>query len=284
MKFADVVVSAAICTGIAAVFGTVVVQSVGQGSGVKLALDMQRHRVVAHAILQYAEDNGNRYPQFSHTYSYSVTAHPPDRAWGQLVLPFHGNMDNYREPEDPATYAQLMTFMPGCANNPLQCEFNLAAKSHKGYNYVYLSPTGYNCSAQLFVPRPILTGQVQNPPKTVLLVDSAFGSRPRGVPEYGGSYTVDPPARFTSNQIDTFPPLPGCSNRWHGGGWDPTRPNSAQFMGNAWYWHKNQTMVVTFGDGHVGILSPGQLSAGATVAYQFGGQIYDRERYLWDLE
>lgn len=285
MKISDVTISAVLCAGTCALFAGVLSQSVGQG-GTRLALDMQRHRVVAMAILQYTEDNGHRFPQVLYNSTYNATASSPDRAWGQLILPYHGNMDNLREPEDPVTFAQLMQDLPSCTNRPIQCELNLSVKSHRGYNFQYFSPVGVNCTPSVpfnWGPKPIVYGQVGAPAKALLTVDSVW-DRVSGMPRKGGTFNVDMPARHTTANVDTVPPVPGCTARWWNGGWNPSQPNGANVYGYAWPWHKNNSVAVAFADGHASVLSVAALSAGATVRDAWTGRVFDREAYLWDLE
>ena len=287
MRLSQVSTCTLITLAVTGLFTSIMVQTVGQG-GHGLPGDMNRNRIVAQAMLQYVADNGGRFPQTNYTLTYDVTSNPPDNVWPRLILPYHANMENYRDPENPQTFSDLMWQLPDCTNNPVQCLNNLGIKSNRGYNFQYLSPMGQNCIPAVpnnFRPFPVLQSSIASPSKMLLAVDSVWErDRSTGVPRGGGNWCVDPPARRMASGEDTLPSIAGCTSRQFFGGWNPSFPNFWNVYGGSWPWHKNNTVVVSYVDGHVGIISIERLGAGATILDEWGGRIYDRELYLWDSQ
>lgn len=282
MRFRDVIISSAICGFFCWVLTSVILGS-GSVNQSSITLDIVRNRTVATAVLQYAADNDSRLPISQRTLTFRATGPNADRAWAQLILPYHGNMLNHRDPDNPISLAELMSDLPSCTNSPIQCEFNLAVKSYRGYNFQYLSPIASLCVGSLRVAPARLT-EIGNPGRTILALDSAW-NRVNGQPRGGGNLIVDPPARFTVAQVDTFPSFPaGCSGRVWNGGWNPSTPLAWNANGTAYPYHKNGTAVVAFTDSHVAIMNMSQLGAGAAVLDGWGGRITDRDAYLWDLQ
>lgn len=281
MKFRDIILSSAICGFFCWVLTTVIIGSGGVNQS-SITLDIVRNRAVATAVMQYAADNDSRLPIAQRTLTYQATGPTANRAWSQLVLPYHGSMLNHRDPDNPISEAELMSELPNCTNSPIQCEFNLAIKSYRGYNNQYLSPIATCVGANRISPAQLTS--IGNPSRTILAVDSAW-NRVNGQPRGGGNHIVDPPARFTQSQVDTLPALPsGCSGRFWNGGWNPSNPLAWNAFGTAYPYHKNGSAVVAFTDGHVAIMNMTQLAAGATVLNGWGGRITDRDAYLWDLQ
>ncbi len=268
--------------GIAVLFGAVATSSIRSVlPGQDLALDARRTGVVASAVILYSGDNDERFPLLQTEGSRRASPPNHDRVWGQLVLPYHGLMEHYRDPDDPVTETELLAGMPGCDASPIQCEFNLAYKSHRGLNYQSLSPFGSLCgSGNLHQSISTRIDEIQSPAATLMLVDSVY-DRVGGVPFGGGTHAVDPPARYTTSGFDLLASSAPCRSRLWLGGWNPSLPGAWNRYGAVWGWHKGHA-TVAFIDGHTRLMSYGQLAAGATVLDAWRGRVFDRDAYLWD--
>lgn len=251
--------------------------------GQDLDLDGRRVGVVAHAVLMYLDDHDDRFPLLQRNGTRRAPPPNDDRVWGQLVLPYHGDMVHYRDPADPVTESELLAGMPACDTSPIQCEFNIGYKSHRGLNYQVLSPFGALCGPGSF-NQSVSTGlaEIHQPEGTLMLVDSIY-DRVNGVPFGGGTHAVDPPARYTTSGQDLLAPSAPCRARMWLGGWNPTQVLAWNQFGAVWGWHKGHA-VVAFIDGHTQVMSVGQLTAGATVLDAWRGWVYDRDAYLWDRD
>lgn len=236
----------------------------------------------------YLPDYDQTYPLAQYNNTYSATNTPPDSALGVLLQPYMKNADILASPGDPATEPQRMADLPvpTGATAAAQRTLNLAFKSDYGYNYQYFAILGYNCpvNGNTVAFYPLGTGEslVEKKAETILYVNSVWDRTAGGAPINGGSWTIDPPCRFDSDNTDSFPQTPNCAGRWYWGGWNPQTPNAGNVFGGAWAWHGGNA-VVGWADGHVSVRRMSNLTAGCNVLQAWGGRIFDKEKYVWDL-
>ncbi|HRI45169.1 MAG TPA: prepilin-type N-terminal cleavage/methylation domain-containing protein [Fimbriimonadaceae bacterium] len=234
----------------------------------------------------YLPDNDSTYVLIQWTNSYSVTSVPPDNVIGVILQPYIKNIQILASPGDPATEQQRVYNggLPNpdtSTNRAGQRDFNLAIKSDYGYNTQYFCVMGAYCP-ELFRASGTNESAVEKKAETILAVNSVW-DRVGGRPVDGGNWGIDPPCRQDQDGTDTFPALPaGCTGRWYWLGWQPTSPNAWNVFGGAWPWHAGNA-VVTWADGHVSVRKISTLTAGCNVLNTWGGRIFDKDRYLWDL-
>lgn len=216
-----------------------------------------------------------------------------DRMLMQIIAPYMKSIDLWNSPGDPernnrrdATAFTPSTSVP-VANRPAQFEYNVGLKSDYGQNQQYFSVQGAFCtnpSAQLRSGAARMT-QVRDPARTIYAITSIWDRTSNGRPFGGGAWVVDPPCRFMTGTIDTWPPAPpGCPSRWWWGGWNPGSPNSFNVFGGAWPWHHNLNAIVTMTDGSVRIMRMSQTTRGCNVQNSSSGLIFDIDQYMWDID
>jgi prepilin-type N-terminal cleavage/methylation domain-containing protein/prepilin-type processing-associated H-X9-DG protein len=241
------------------------------------------------ASIMYIQDYDECYALW-HTYgSYRADpATPPvDDIPQTLWAPYIKNDQIAACPGDPTSRAiresQGMPFPP---TNPTQARFNYLAKANFAVNVQYYGPAFAGCPAPQnasWAPRSISQAQVNAPAQSIYGVDSIWDRTASGTPTGGGNYAMDPPARRLTDGSDTFEPLAGCTGRYWFGAWNPGSPNAWNVFGGAWPWH-SEMVNVAFADGHAKAYRINALTAGCTVLAAWGGQIFDRNAYLWDRD
>ncbi|MBX7133193.1 MAG: prepilin-type N-terminal cleavage/methylation domain-containing protein [Fimbriimonadaceae bacterium] len=235
----------------------------------------------------YLPDYDSTYVLIQWTNSYSVSSNPPDNVLGILLQPYMKNVQILASPGDPATEAQRMADLPAPtgATAAAQRDFNLAIKSDYGYNTQMFCVMGANCTpAATNNFKPSGTGEslVEKKAETIIYTNSVW-DRVGGRPVNGGNWGVDPPCRYDQDNTDSFPALPaGCTARWWWGGWTPSNANAWNVFGGTWPWHSGSA-VVGWADGHVSIRRVSNLTQGCNVLDAWGGRIFDKDKYLWDL-
>jgi prepilin-type processing-associated H-X9-DG protein len=138
-----------------------------------------------------------------------------------------------------------------------------------------------------FMPQTINMGsQVGSPAETIYIINSIWDRSASGTPIGGGNWGLDPPCRYyaaSQGGGDSFPPLQGgCLGYWWFGAWVPSQPNAWNVFGGAWPWHGNIANV-GFADGHAKGMVMSQTTAGCDVRDYWGGYIFDKAKYMWDL-
>jgi prepilin-type N-terminal cleavage/methylation domain-containing protein/prepilin-type processing-associated H-X9-DG protein len=236
----------------------------------------------------YLPDYDSTYVLIQWTNSYLVPSTPPDNVLGVLLQPYMKNLDILNSPGDPATESQRMNDLtnPSTSTNPAgQRAFNLGIKSDYGYNTQYFCVMGANCTPAApnnFYPAGTGESLIEKKAETIIYVNSLW-DRVGGRPVNGGNWGIDPPCRQDTDGTDSFPARPGtCTGRWWWGGWVPSQPNAWNVFGGAWPWHSGNA-VVGWSDGHVTVRKISTLTAGCNVLDGWGGRIFDKEKYLWDL-
>jgi prepilin-type N-terminal cleavage/methylation domain-containing protein/prepilin-type processing-associated H-X9-DG protein len=241
---------------------------------------------LALASNMYIQDYDETYALWHHNSSYqSPTDEIPQTVW----QPYIKNEQILACTQDPASKTTREVFeMPYPPTTEKQRSFNYAAKSDFGVNIQYFGPGGANCTppnpnGANFFPVGISIAQVGKPAESIYAVDSIWNRTASGTPSGGGNYALDPPCRRLLDGTDTFPPKPGCTSFYWFGAWNPGSPLAWNVFGGAWPWH-NDMANVAFADGHVKSMKMGALTAGCDVKNAWGGRIFDRNAYLWDLD
>jgi prepilin-type N-terminal cleavage/methylation domain-containing protein/prepilin-type processing-associated H-X9-DG protein len=241
------------------------------------------------SAMMYSSDYDDFGPIIQYTNSYNVAPPRPDKAIGNLLTPYQKNSDIWTSPMDDAGENERVNdpSMPMTVNNQVaqykeeQRQFNLAIKSDYGLNAQYFSqmlargPNAFECVGTSF-------GEVEKPAETIYMINSLW-DRASGVPVGGGNWGVDMPCQKYSDGTDSLRPRPpGVSFYWWGG-WNPTNPNAWNVYGGVWPWH-NGWANIAWADGHSRAMRMSQAAQGCDVRNGWGGFIFDKERYLWDLK
>jgi prepilin-type N-terminal cleavage/methylation domain-containing protein/prepilin-type processing-associated H-X9-DG protein len=238
------------------------------------------------AANMYLQDYDECYALWHHTSTYNS---PLDEIPQTVWQPYIKNEQILACPSDPASKQTRETHpVTGAApTTEKQRAFSYAAKSDFGVNIQYFAPGGANCTPPNPVgpmkPVSISQAQVGKPAEAIYAVDSVWDRTSAGTPTGGGNYALDPPCRRYLDGTDSFPPKPGCTSFYWFGAWNPGSPNAWNVFGGAWPWH-NEMANVAFADGHVKSFKINALTAGCDVRNGWGGRIFDRNIYLWDLE
>lgn len=258
-------------------------------SAAKKTSDLSNIKQYGTATIIYQADNDDNHPIIQWTNSYNADPAAPDRdqAIGNLVMPYMKSYDMLKCPTDSAGTNERDTYgtpYPSASSpNPkAQLEFNLAIKANYAQNTQYLSVMSYDPAA-LNGFRAIGTnnGSIGKPAETIMYINSVW-DRSGGAPRGGGNWGMDMPCRYYSDFSDSLPPAPPLGFRWWWGGWNPSDPNAWNVFGGAWPWHGKIANVV-WADGHATGRQMSQITDGCDVQDSWGGFIYDKEKYLWDL-
>ncbi|HWP31942.1 MAG TPA: prepilin-type N-terminal cleavage/methylation domain-containing protein [Fimbriimonadales bacterium] len=239
----------------------------------------------------------------------------PNRSWPQLVMPYVTNWEVIRCPADPDATDQGLSIYPGCGNagkttygNKEETQFAWATRTNHGYNSQYFSPMviwadGKQGSA------PISFSQVEAAGDCIMTLDSIWDRTSKGYPSGGGNWALDPPCRYFKDPAsgatkDTFPLPGGISGFYWFGGWNPTADCAWNIFGGVFVFHQGKIMwtpcsnstdhtwrhrnygsvIVSFADSHNKLLRIDQIAQGCDVKNAWGGFIWDRDLYLWDLK
>lgn len=242
------------------------------------------------AAIMYSGDYDDLAPLVNTTGSYSVVPPNEDACIGNLTQPYMKNLQILASPGDPAGDGVRDTFGTPVPSNTVaaqyrsaQLAYNLALKSDYGYNTQYFSVMGYDPTLPTqFKASGTNMTQVGNPAETIYAINSIW-DRVGGNPAGGGNWALDMPCRRYSDNTDSLPPLPaGAIGRWWFGGWNPGSPLAWNVFGGAWPWHSGFANIV-WADGHSKAMRMSQVTAGCNVQAGWTGLIFDRDKYLWDL-
>lgn len=242
------------------------------------------------SIMIYQNDYDDHYVLSKYSTDPDATS-KDDRTWVQLVLPYsrdfrlyHCPSDYTMRPESQAVFDEDL--VPGDSYSRY---YTASKRTNLGYNYLYLSPL--ILSSALTIPRSRSGTEIFDPANMLVLGDSVHEIDDEGNPQGGGSYLIVPPCRYTLEgtfRRDTFRlDIPDQyiyqgNLQW---GLPGSRGNqsSSRDSGGLWPWHANH-LTAAFADGHIKRITLDQVADGCNVRPAWGGHIYDRGRYLWDLD
>lgn len=246
---------------------------------------LSNFRQTSTAVLMYMQDydevmipaNTNGYPIGC------LGCGPPDQIWGVLIQPYIKNWQIYRCPSDPhANDAELTVDSNGTPWPPgtddAHIKYGWSARMDFGLNYVFLSPWIYDGSRAFWGSEPVSLAAIGSPASTMLAVDTIWDRDASGNPKGGGNWVVEAPCTKDSNGNSITP------TGFQGyGGWVPSQPTSWLQYGGAWPRH-NKMINIVYTDGHAKNITVGALTAGCDVKDYHGGDVYDRDKYIWDLQ
>jgi len=154
------------------------------------------------------------------------------------------------------------TILQAGGTTQLQKEYNMGLRSHRGFNYFYLSPLLNDTGGAYF--KGVSGTSVSRPAQTIMTVDSLWdksGTTPIG----GGNWFVQAPSYANSTTYYWFGP------------WAFTDTTSWFQYGGAYDYVRGRVSM-SFVDGHAKVMPTTSLWAGANPATS---SVFDFEKYLW---
>jgi prepilin-type N-terminal cleavage/methylation domain-containing protein len=258
------------------------------------------------AMLMYIGDNDDRMPKMMNYFGTTTnnSYQPYQSVWGIDIAPYRQNYTVHRCPSDSNANDRELSIDAGTGQTATTTEgkqFAWMIRSSHGYNYQNLSVMAYVPGFPTFGqdgrPYPVNTSAIAAPSNTIFTTETVWQRNTAGNVTGGGSRSVDPPCArdINSNYVFLFPP--GATLFWYHGAWNPSQPLSNIVFGRVWPWHmgknrgvdtwrrRNEGVVcVTYVDGHSKPLRVDQLATGCQVLDNWGGRIFDRDAYPWDLQ
>lgn len=226
--------------------------------------------------------------------------------WLLDISPYTGTtLKTFRCPNDPNAKDNIIGRDPIDDSPPAnrqQFEFNITTKSNHGYNSQYLSPmyvSTWMPPGNVGIPGAIKQSQVFKPGETILCLDSIWDRNAQtGYPMGGGNWALDPPCRFYLDGRSSFPLPAGATGFYWFGAWNPNQPTAWNVFGGVFPFHQTSlslgqrtwiernrgVVIVTFVDGHTKAMKIDAIAAGCDVQPAWGGRIFDKDAYIWDLE
>lgn len=216
----------------------------------------------------------------------AVESSEKDRTWVQLIAPYLRNVQVTRCPSDYTQSTGIDPVFDADLIYGADAErfYQATMRANTGYNFVNLAPMVLE-SGGVWVAHPRSSTESQDPAKTLVFADSVWDVTADGRPTGGGSYLIIPPCRwYAKDGSDSFglasyrdEKVFRASHAWD----DSTKPQRTRF-GGLWPWHSGRLNAV-MGDGSVKSRTVQQVSEGCRVKPDWGGQIMDPARYVWDL-
>ncbi|MFW5698148.1 MAG: type II secretion system protein, partial [Fimbriimonadaceae bacterium] len=248
----EVMVAIAIVIVLASILFPVFVQAKRQADQTSW---INSYRQVAIGQSLYLSDYDDRF--FPARYSGDPAAgSDSNRTWVQLLLPYVDDFRNFRSPFDPAhTSTEPGAFdadiVPG---DSVAKYFQASQRSNKGYNHLNLAPliaddsghrsTGLGSYEVRWRSQARRLSEIEDPARTLVLLDSVWDVDKYGNPIGGGSDLVNPPCRA----LDEIG-LTGRSAMQEmqvfvtGLEWDPDFLDSGR-AGGAYAWYEGRSVVL----------------------------------------
>lgn len=255
----------------------------------KASVCLSNFKQVTFSMMLYQADYDDRYVLSKYSTDVNATsAH--DKTWVQLVLPYGKEFRLFRCPSDytgrPESQAVFdADVVPG---DTYSRYYSVSKRTNLGFNYLYLSPLVTRGKTVHALSRT--QSEIGDPSNMLMFGDSVFEVDSAGRPQGGGSYLIVPPCRYATFgrfRNDTFMlNVPNSSIYTPGLEWAPpgseegSAPASA---GGLWPWH-SEKLTAGFSDGHLKRISVAQAKDGCDVRPNWRGFVYDRGRYIWDLQ
>ena len=237
----------------------------------------------------YSTDYDDRYILSRYTTRVDATS-VDDKTWVQLALPYTREFKVFRCPSDYTQLPESHAIFDGdvVPGDTYARYYTASKRTNIGYNYMYLSPLIEEGS--VIAPMSRLQTEVSEPSNTILFGDSVYEVTADGSPQGGGSYLIVPPCRYWLDGPflrDTLRLSQVPDEDLYTGdvGWEnlPGANEIGKNMGGLWPWHSGKLTVV-FNDGHAWRPTISQAAIGCDVKPAWGGYIYDKSLYLWDLD
>ncbi len=252
------------------------------------------------AVMMYTSDYDETVPLTNYIPCTVAWCKPPNHSWPQDVFPYYQNWNLLRCPNDPNATNEGLSYIPANeqkATTKEEKEFSWATRANRGYNSQYFCPMVIY-PGNLHVAAPIKTSKVESAAGAILMLDSIW-DRAGGYPKGGGNWALDPPCRvYADDNSDSFQLPGGISGFYWFGGWNPNNQYAWNVFGGVFPYHggknawTNNTwtnrnagiVIVTFADSHAKPMRIDAIAAGCQVLNGWGGKIFDRDAYLWDLK
>lgn len=256
---------------------------------------------IGKATMMYMGDNDDRIPLVHYNRGPLIAApntqnqaYPMNQMAGYL-----GDKTVYRCPSDSNATDQVLSLHPTTGQTIPQGyprDTAWALKANYGLNMQFLCPMA-DVPGETAMVFPIIASQASSPARTIAYTESIWDRNASGVPQGGGNWALDAPCvRNMQGQL-TQPFPPGYTQSYWFGGWAMNSgPLLWNVFGGNWPWHmgknrgnetwnrRNEGVVVAnYLDGHTKAQKIDALTAGCNVQPAFAGQIFDHERYEWDL-
>ncbi len=277
----ELLVVIAIIAILAAILFPVFAQARSQAKKIQCSNNFNQ---VGKGVEMYKGDNDAKFPPTNLDPTINTY---PDKPWTWTIQPYVKSWNILSCPGDPnqrpnILERNILTDVP-CAPTDYNCKYyGRGTFANVGLNMQYVSPLA--CVSNQCGGWGIKDGRIEARAKMILAVDSIWDRDPaNGAPKGGGNWALDPPARTTVDNIDTFVFPPGATVYYWFGGWNPSKPLAWNVYGGSWPWHGDLVNVI-FTDTHVKTMKIPQIAAGCEVKDGWTGRIYDRDAYLWDLK
>ena len=235
-------------------------------------------------LLQYIQDyDESMIPANTNDYAIGcLGCGRPDYIWPELVQPYIKNWQVFRCPSDThATDAELSVGPyggPPLLPSDPNYYYAWGSRTDVALNYVFLSPWVYDASRQFWGSQPTPNAAISSPANTMMSIDSIWDRDANGVPIGGGNWVVEAPCIKDANNQ----PITPTNFQGYNSGWQPNTTSWLQY-GGAWPRHFGR-FNISYCDGHVKTISKEQLGAGCDVQPNHGGNVTDRDAYIWDLQ
>ncbi len=256
----------------------------------KASVCINNFRQATLSTIMYSSDYDDRFVLSRYTTNVAASS-ADDKTWVQLALPYSRDFRVYRCPAD---YTQIpesdAVFDRDVVPGDTYARYYKASKrTNIGYNYLYLSPLIE--SDTMITPMSRLSTEVANPADTLLFGDSVYELTREGRPNGGGSYLIVPPCRYWLDgqfkrdtlRLGRIPDESLFTENIEWGELPGENEPIVSMMGGLYPWH-NRRLTTVFVDGHARGSTLSQIAVGCDVQPSWGGYVYDRSKYLWDLD
>lgn len=217
-----------------------------------------------------------------------------NRTWVQLLLPYVEDFQNFQNPFDPAHASSDpgafdADIVPG---DSVAKYFEASQRSNKGYNHLNLAPlvaeaSGYRTGGLgsydvRWRTQARRHSEIEDPARTLVLLDSVWDVDENGNPVGGGSDLVNPPCRAleeigiagprVNREVQVFV---------RGMEWDEDFLESGR-AGGAYAWYEGRSVILR-ASGATASVPISRLAEGCELRPGWTGRISDRQEYLWDV-